>query len=82
MSDARVTISGPVTPVPEPADVREIYKQKNPTAFWVDFGDFTWFRMDAVKAVRLVGGFARAGQVSCPSSARPPAPASYLIAFL
>eukprot|EP00884_Botryococcus_braunii_P004094 jgi/Botrbrau1/13686/Bobra.0378s0015.1 len=64
MSDARVTISGPVTPVPEPDEVRAIYKKRNPSAFWVDFGDFTWFRMDTVKAVRLVGGFARAGQVT------------------
>ena len=42
---------------------REIYLQKHPGAFWVDFGDFNWFRM-TVDKVRFVGGFARAGSVT------------------
>ena len=36
----------------------------------MDFGDFSWFRMDKILTARLVGGFARAFQVivttSCP----------------
>jgi hypothetical protein len=32
-------------------------------SFWVDFGDFSWFRMDKILTARLVGGFARAHQV-------------------
>jgi putative heme iron utilization protein len=42
---------------------RDVYLAKHPGAFWVDFGDFNWFRMN-VEKVRFVGGFARAGSVS------------------
>jgi hypothetical protein len=45
------------------AKSKAIYLQKHPGAFWVDFGDFFWYRM-TVQAVRFVGGFARAGSVS------------------
>lgn len=65
-ADARVTLTGTVTPIADPADAaaaREAYLGKHPDAFWVDFGDFSWHRMDAVAGARLVGGFARAGGV-------------------
>jgi putative heme iron utilization protein len=45
------------------AKAKEIYLQKHPGAFWVDFGDFFWYRME-VEAIRFVGGFARAGAVT------------------
>lgn len=32
-------------------------------SFWVDFGDFCWFRMDEIVTGRLVGGFGRIKQV-------------------
>jgi hypothetical protein len=55
----------PVSPTEkdEMAKVKEIYLQKHPDAFWVDFGDFFWNRME-VEHVRFIGGFAWAGSVS------------------
>jgi putative heme iron utilization protein len=41
----------------------QLYLSKHPNAFWVNFGDFNWFRLN-VENVRFVGGFARAGDVS------------------
>jgi hypothetical protein len=32
-------------------------------SFWVDFGDFSWFRMETIVTGRLVGGFGRIKQV-------------------
>merc|ERR1712176_1104519 len=43
--------------------MKEIYLSKHPGAFWVDFGDFNWFRM-SVMGIRYVGGFARAGTLT------------------
>ena len=66
-ADARVTLTGTVEPVAEgdeTAAVREAYLAKHPDAFWVDFGDFSWHRMDGILGARLVGGFARAGGVT------------------
>ena len=66
-ADARVTITGTVEPIADGTDakeVREAYLKKHPDAFWVDFGDFTWHRMDGILGARLVGGFARAGGVT------------------
>ena len=65
-ADGRVTLAGTVTKLSdkdETASAREAYLAKHPDAFWVDFGDFTWHRMDAIVGARLVGGFARAGGV-------------------
>lgn len=45
------------------ASVREMYKKKHPKAYWVDFGDFRFMRMDTIKAMRFVGGFAMAGDI-------------------
>ncbi|CAM9817916.1 unnamed protein product, partial [Choristocarpus tenellus] len=50
-------------PKAELESVREKYKNKHPGAYWVDFGDFSLMRMDAIKAMRFVGGFAMAGDV-------------------
>jgi len=56
-------------PDEELASVREIYKKKHPTAYWVDFGDFRLMRMDTIKALRWVGGFGMAGDIK-PEGAR------------
>ncbi len=64
-ADARVCLTGTVRRVAD-ADVpsaRARYLQQHPEAFWVDFGDFTFYRMEDLLAIRLVGGFARAGSV-------------------
>jgi putative heme iron utilization protein len=65
-ADGRVNLMGKavlVTGDAEKQACRDTYLAKHPGAFWVDFGDFNWFRMD-VEKVRFVGGFARAGSVS------------------
>ena len=52
---------------------RACYRQKHPDAFWSDFGDFSWWRLDlvggeeekrSVPAARVVMGFGRAGSLS------------------
>jgi len=64
-ADGRVTLMGKVRRCAkeEAAPLREVYRAKHPDAFWVDFGDFTWFRMSELVGVRFIGGFARAGNV-------------------
>ena len=46
------------------AEVKSIYKQKHPGAFWVDFGDFSWSRMSNIK-VSAVFGWAIVRVCSC-----------------
>lgn len=65
-ADGRVNLIGRCELIRDPdekAKTKEIYMKKHPNAFWVEFGDFNWFRMEVDK-VRFVGGFARAGNVS------------------
>jgi putative heme iron utilization protein len=65
-ADGRVNLMGTCTLIKDAAEkeqAKKIYMAKHPGAFWVDFGDFNWFRME-VEHVRFVGGFARAGSVS------------------
>jgi putative heme iron utilization protein len=66
LSDARVNITGKMSKIidSEILAAKELYLSKHPQSFWVEFGDFTWFRMEEVLSARLVGGFARAGKVS------------------
>mmetsp|Transcript_20321 Transcript_20321/g.40559 ORF Transcript_20321/g.40559 Transcript_20321/m.40559 type:complete len:335 (+) Transcript_20321:93-1097(+) len=63
-ADGRVNLMGTVKVLPgaEREAMKEVYRKKHPGAFWIDFGDFNWFRME-VEDVRFVGGFARAGSV-------------------
>jgi len=62
-ADARVVLTGKVDAVPkeEQEVVRKQYLEKHPGAYWVNFGDFTMFRMDDILDIAFVGGFARAG---------------------
>ena len=65
-ADGRVNLMGTCERLKdeqEIAQAKEIYLAKHPGAFWVDFGDFFWYRLE-VEYVRFVGGFARAGSVS------------------
>lgn len=65
-ADGRVNLIGEAAEVVDEAEkeaARAIYKKKHPGAFWIDFGDFKFFRME-VEYVRFVGGFARAGSVT------------------
>ena len=65
-ADGRVNLMGTcelIKDKQEQEQARKLYLQKHPGAFWVDFGDFNWWRM-SVEKVRFVGGFARAGSVT------------------
>ena len=65
LQDARVNLIGDIEAVEQQdlAGVRSTYKQQHPNSFWIDFGDFSMWRLTP-KLARLIGGFARAGQVS------------------
>lgn len=66
LQDARFTLAGRAVQLPdaERAACREAYLKKYPQAFYVDFGDFRWFRVEDVKGGRFVGGFGRVATVS------------------
>ena len=71
LADARVTIEGAVA-APVPPEVvgaaRAVYMAAHPDAFWADFGDFAWWRVDpAAACARAVLGFGRAGTVDGPA---------------
>ena len=63
---SRVTLVGNVHPVanPELAEVRKLYLERHANSkYWVDFEDFSFYRMDIVD-VYYVGGFGVMGLVS------------------
>lgn len=65
-ADGRVNLMGTCERLKDEQDIakaKEIYLQKHPGAFWIEFGDFFFYRME-VEAIRFVGGFARAGTVT------------------
>jgi putative heme iron utilization protein len=64
-ADGRVNLMGTakLLPAAEREKAKELYLKKHPGAFWVNFGDFNWFRME-IEKIRFVGGFARAGSVT------------------
>ena len=65
---ARVTVVGNAATLaaPEAADARELYLQRHPNSkYWVDFDDFSFFRMEVVD-VYYVGGFGVMGWVAAP----------------
>merc|ERR1712127_1038138 len=65
-ADGRVNLMGKVKLVgkAERDAMKEVYLAKHPGAFWVEFGDFNFFRMDEITDIRFVGGFARAGSIT------------------
>jgi len=63
---SRVTLVGNVLPLPEPelAEARKLYLARYANSkYWVDFEDFSFYRLDAVD-VYYVGGFGVMGWVS------------------
>ncbi|KAJ0014404.1 hypothetical protein Pint_20157 [Pistacia integerrima] len=60
-TDLVITLHGDALSVPEKdiATIRAAYLAKHPNAFWVDFGDFQFLRMEP-KVVRYVSGVATA----------------------
>jgi hypothetical protein len=66
LGESRVTLLGNVLPVPKPewAEVRKLYLERHANSkYWVDFEDFSFYRMDVVD-VYYVGGFRVMGWVS------------------
>src|ERR1035437_2226193 len=62
---SRVTLLGNVLPVPKPelAEARKLYLERHANSkYWVDFEDFSFYRMDVVD-VYYVGGFGVMGWV-------------------
>lgn len=66
MADARCTVSGTFEIVPdeERAAARDAYMKVHPDAYWVDYGDFDFHRMNTVAGCNLIAGFGRAFKVS------------------
>jgi hypothetical protein len=65
---ARVTVVGNAAALatPEVADARALYLERHPNSkYWVDFDDFSFFRMEVVD-VYYVGGFGVMGWVPSP----------------
>jgi putative heme iron utilization protein len=63
---SRVTLLGNILPVPEPeiAEARKLYLARYANSkYWVDFDDFSFYRMDVVD-VYYVGGFGVMGWVA------------------
>ena len=66
-AEGRVVLVGDVKKLfdkDKQAKLRDRYLARHKDAYWVDFGDFTWFTMTDLKAVRFVGGFAMAGSIT------------------
>ena len=66
-ADARVTLVGTIEEVKEKEEadkLREMYREFHAGAYWASFGDFAIYRMNDIKEVSFVGGFARAGGVT------------------
>jgi putative heme iron utilization protein len=62
---SRVTVIGNVKPIPKPeaADARRLYLERYANSkYWVDFEDFSFYRMDVLD-VYYVGGFGVMGWV-------------------
>ena len=73
MSQARFTLTGTARELSgaEQEAAKQTFLKRNPDSFWVNFGDFSWWRLEELVSVRFVLGFAQAGQVglACLSSA-------------
>ena len=66
-AEGRVVIIGDIVKVQEPDTIQKLrnkYLSRHKEAYWIDFGDFSYFSMETIVAVRFVGGFAMAGSVT------------------
>ena len=66
-AEGRVVLIGDVVKVFDKekiAAMREKYLARHKDAYWIDFGDFSFFAMKNIVSIRYVGGFAMAGSVT------------------
>lgn len=66
-AEGRVVLIGDIEPVTQSEDVasmREKYLARHKDAYWVQFGDFLFYKMTKLIAIRFVGGFAMAGSLA------------------
>lgn len=66
-AEGRVVLVGTIQKVLDAElrnQLRDLYLKRHKDAFWIDFGDFSYFRMESLEAVRFVGGFAMAGSIT------------------
>lgn len=64
-ADGRVNLMGKTTLLPQDQKeaAKAVYLKKHPGAFWIEFGDFNFFKME-IEKINFVGGFARAGSIT------------------
>ena len=43
---------------------KKIYKQYHKNAFWIDFPDFKFYKLELIKDIYYIGGFGRATKIS------------------
>lgn len=66
-AEGRVVLVGDVVKVFDKeriANLREKYLKRHKDAYWIDFGDFSYFSVTSLKTIRYIGGFAMAGSVT------------------
>jgi putative heme iron utilization protein len=66
-AEGRVVLIGTVKKLEDKqrqSQLREKYLARHKDAYWIDFGDFTYFSMVSLELIRYVGGFAMAGSVT------------------
>lgn len=64
--ESRITLSGYLEQLTgnDARDARSTYLAKHPNAFWVDFGDFAFYKLTSLRSARVVAGFGAAGSIS------------------
>ena len=68
---SRVTLIGNVIQIPKPnlGEAPSRYLEGYPDSkYWIDFDDFSFYRMDVLDVVHYVGGFGVMGMGCCPRS--------------
>ena len=63
-ADARCVLTGTMEKIHDDAGLREAYLASHPNAFWVNFGDFSMYKLAEISDISFVGGFARAGAIT------------------
>eukprot|EP01026_Neomeris_dumetosa_P079229 TRINITY_DN8625_c1_g1_i12.p1 TRINITY_DN8625_c1_g1~~TRINITY_DN8625_c1_g1_i12.p1 ORF type:complete len:355 (+),score=27.07 TRINITY_DN8625_c1_g1_i12:74-1066(+) len=59
LADGRVSLIGNIKKVSEEEleECKKVYSEAHPKAFWINFGDFSLYKMEKVLKARFIGGF-------------------------